>query len=187
MERDGFYGAPAHRPEPTEPHAHRREIAPSAYPHVVVHVPDCFPRRRREWETSGDRGSERGLRGTKKHARNKTRARENTIHPESAASSLSLAYRARHEARLPIGLPILPPAPLFLALAFYTSPVLGRNRSLLDWTPFFQRPPGGGGGGKFPRHLIPTIFEKKGVGPKAKELFDDGASCSIKFVLERSL
>jgi len=41
-----------------------------------------------------------------------------------------------------------------------------RNRSYIDWTPFFHA--------WELRGIYPKIFEQEGVGPKAKELFDDG-------------
>ena len=59
-----------------------------------------------------------------------------------------------------------PPRPSFLGARVYDPVPLDEIVPYIDWTPFFHA--------WELRGIYPKIFEQEGVGPKAKELFDDG-------------
>jgi 5-methyltetrahydrofolate--homocysteine methyltransferase len=58
-----------------------------------------------------------------------------------------------------------PPRPSFLGPRLYSSVPLGEIVSYIDWTPFFHA--------WELRGIYPKIFDQPGIGPKARELFDD--------------
>jgi len=61
----------------------------------------------------------------------------------------------------------------------YNPVPLGEIVPYIDWTPFFHA--------WELRGIYPKIFEQEGVGPKAKELFDDGRKLLDQIVRERLL
>ncbi len=126
-ERDGargFYRAPAYRRSYDEPHAHCRENR-ACVPTCRRACAGCFPRRRRDGK-SGERGSERGLRGRKPPG---TRARPGeTPVPKSAATPV-FGGRARQEARVRL-VCLYATAPIISGHSRLQSRASGRNRSL---------------------------------------------------------
>jgi 5-methyltetrahydrofolate--homocysteine methyltransferase len=67
-----------------------------------------------------------------------------------------------------------PPRPSFLRTRAYTSIPLEEIVPYIDWTPFFHA--------WELRGIYPKIFEQPGVGPKAKELFDDAQALLNRIV-----
>ena len=72
-----------------------------------------------------------------------------------------------------------PPRPSFLGTRVYNPVPLEEIVPYIDWTPFFHA--------WELRGIYPKIFEQEGVGPKAKELFDDGQKLLDKIVREKLL
>jgi len=72
-----------------------------------------------------------------------------------------------------------PPRPSFLGTRVYKPVPLGEIVPYIDWTPFFHA--------WELRGIYPKIFAQEGVGPKAKELFDDGQKLLDKIVREKLL
>ena len=72
-----------------------------------------------------------------------------------------------------------PPRPSFLGTRVYNPVPLDEIVPYIDWTPFFHA--------WELRGIYPKIFEQEGVGPKAKELFDDGQKLLDRIVREKLL
>jgi 5-methyltetrahydrofolate--homocysteine methyltransferase len=73
----------------------------------------------------------------------------------------------------------IPPRPSFLGTRVYNPVPLEEIVPYIDWTPFFHA--------WELRGIYPKIFEQEGVGPKAKELFDDGRKLLDRIVSEKLL
>jgi 5-methyltetrahydrofolate--homocysteine methyltransferase len=72
-----------------------------------------------------------------------------------------------------------PPRPSFLGTRVFSPVPLDEIVPYIDWTPFFHA--------WELRGIFPRIFEQEGVGPKAKELFDDGQKLLHRIVREKLL
>jgi 5-methyltetrahydrofolate--homocysteine methyltransferase len=72
-----------------------------------------------------------------------------------------------------------PPRPSFLGSRVWNPVPLEEIVPYIDWTPFFHA--------WELRGIYPKIFEQAGVGPKAKELFDDGQKLLARIVREKLL
>ncbi len=72
-----------------------------------------------------------------------------------------------------------PPRPSFLGTRVYSPVPLEEIVPYIDWTPFFHA--------WELRGIYPKIFDQEGVGPKAKELFDDGQKLLERIVREKLL
>jgi len=72
-----------------------------------------------------------------------------------------------------------PPRPSFLGTRVYDPVPLEQIVPYIDWTPFFHA--------WELRGIYPKIFEQEHVGPKAKELFDDGQKLLERIVREKLL
>ena len=72
-----------------------------------------------------------------------------------------------------------PPRPSFTGIRAYSAVPLETIAPYIDWTPFFHT--------WELRGVYPTIFEQEGVGPKAKELFDDAQDLLARIVAEKLL
>ncbi len=72
-----------------------------------------------------------------------------------------------------------PPRPSFLGTRVYNPVPLEEIVPYIDWTPFFHA--------WELRGIYPKIFEQENVGPKAKELFDDGQKLLDRIVREKLL
>ena len=71
-----------------------------------------------------------------------------------------------------------PPRPSFLGTRVYNPVPLEEIVPYIDWTPFFHA--------WELRGIYPKIFDQEGVGPKAKELFDDGQKL-LKHIVKQKL
>ena len=72
-----------------------------------------------------------------------------------------------------------PPRPSFTGVRAYKCVSLAEIVPYIDWTPFFHA--------WELRGIYPRIFEQEGVGPKAKELFDDAQNLLRRIVDEKLL
>jgi 5-methyltetrahydrofolate--homocysteine methyltransferase len=72
-----------------------------------------------------------------------------------------------------------PPRPSFLGTRVYNPVPLEEIVPYIDWTPFFHA--------WELRGIFPKIFEQEGVGPRAKELFDEGRKLLDRIVREKLL
>jgi 5-methyltetrahydrofolate--homocysteine methyltransferase len=72
-----------------------------------------------------------------------------------------------------------PPRPSFLGTRVWNPVPLEEIVPYIDWTPFFHA--------WELRGIYPKIFTQEGVGPKAKELFDDGQKLLARIVREKLL
>ena len=72
-----------------------------------------------------------------------------------------------------------PPRPSFLGTRVYKPVPLEEIVPYIDWTPFFHA--------WELRGLYPKIFQQENVGPRAKELFDDGQKLLDRIVREKLL
>jgi 5-methyltetrahydrofolate--homocysteine methyltransferase len=73
----------------------------------------------------------------------------------------------------------VPPRPSFLGTRVYSPVPLDEIVPYIDWTPFFHA--------WELRGIYPKIFEQENVGPRAKELFDDGQKLLDRIVHEQLL
>jgi 5-methyltetrahydrofolate--homocysteine methyltransferase len=73
----------------------------------------------------------------------------------------------------------IPPRPSFLGTRAYNAVPLEEIVPYIDWTPFFHA--------WELRGIYPRIFSQEGVGPKAKELFDDAQKLLEQIVREKWL
>jgi 5-methyltetrahydrofolate--homocysteine methyltransferase len=72
-----------------------------------------------------------------------------------------------------------PPRPSFLGARAYSPVPLDEIVPYIDWTPFFHA--------WELRGIYPKIFDQEGVGPKARELFDEGQKLLDRIVREKLL
>jgi 5-methyltetrahydrofolate--homocysteine methyltransferase len=149
------------------------KIAP-AYPHPVVHVQDAS----RAVGVMGNLVSV-DLRDSyaEENRLEQERAREKH-HSRKAQPLLNLA-EARGKRPACDWSAYRPPRPSFLGTRIYKPVPLGEIVPYIDWTPFFHA--------WELRGIYPKIFEQEGVGPKARELFDDGQKLLEQIVREKLL
>jgi 5-methyltetrahydrofolate--homocysteine methyltransferase len=173
MEREGFT-VPLLIGGATTSRTHTAvKIAP-AYPHPVVHVQDAS----RAVGVMGNLVSV-DLRGryAEKNRQEQERAREK--HQSRKAQPLLSLADARDKKPVYDWSAYTPPRPSFLGTRVYKPVPLGEIVPYIDWTPFFHA--------WELRGIYPKIFEQEGVGPKAKELFDDGQKLLEHIVREKLL
>ncbi|MGC1656831.1 MAG: methionine synthase [Candidatus Acidiferrales bacterium] len=72
-----------------------------------------------------------------------------------------------------------PPRPSFTGVRVFAPVALGEITPYIDWTPFFHA--------WELRGIYPKIFDQEGVGPRAKELFDDAQVLLKRIVGEKLL
>jgi 5-methyltetrahydrofolate--homocysteine methyltransferase len=149
------------------------KIAP-AYRNAVVHVQDAS----RAVGVMGNLVSA-DLRAhfSDENRQEQERAREKHL-SRKAQPLLSLA-EARREQPIYDWSAYTPPRPSFLGTRVYNPVPLEEIVPYIDWTPFFHA--------WELRGIYPKIFEQEGVGPKAKELFDDGQKLLDRIVREKLL
>jgi 5-methyltetrahydrofolate--homocysteine methyltransferase len=168
MEREGFT-VPLLIGGATTSRTHTAvKIAP-AYPHAVVHVQDAS----RAVGVMGNLVSV-DLRGryAEENRQEQERAREK--HQSRKAQPLLSLADARGKKPAYDWSAYTPPRPSFLGTRVYNPVPLGEIVPYIDWTPFFHA--------WELRGIYPKIFEQEGVGPKAKELFDDGQKLLAQIV-----
>jgi 5-methyltetrahydrofolate--homocysteine methyltransferase len=173
MEREGFT-VPLLIGGATTSRTHTAvKIAP-AYPHPVVHVQDAS----RAVGVMGNLVSV-DLREhyAEENRQEQDRARER--HQSRKAQPLLSLADARGKKPVYDWSGYTPPRPSFLGTRVYNPVPLGEIVPYIDWTPFFHA--------WELRGIYPKIFEQEGVGPKAKELFDDGQKLLEKIVRDRLL
>ena len=105
------------------------------------------------------------------------RAREKHL-TRKAQPLLSLA-EARNKKPVYDWADYTPPRPSFLGTRVYNPVPLEEIVPYIDWTPFFHA--------WELRGIYPKIFEQENVGPKARELFDDGQKLLQRIVREKLL
>jgi 5-methyltetrahydrofolate--homocysteine methyltransferase len=173
MEREGFT-VPLLIGGATTSRTHTAvKIAP-AYPHPVVHVQDAS----RAVGVMGNLVSV-DLREhyAEENRQEQDRARER--HQSRKAQPLLSLADARGKKPVYDWSGYTPPRPSFLGTRVYNPVPLGEIVPYIDWTPFFHA--------WELRGIYPKIFEQEGVGPKAKELFDDGQKLLEKIARDRLL
>jgi 5-methyltetrahydrofolate--homocysteine methyltransferase len=114
---------------------------------------------------------------TEENSREQERAREN--HSSRKAQPLLPFAEARSKRPVYDWSSYEPPRPSFLGTRVYNPVPLEEIVPYIDWTPFFHA--------WELRGIYPRIFEQEGVGPKAKELFDDGQKLLTCIVREKLL
>ena len=157
-----------------QPHAHGRENRARVPPAGRARA-GCFARRGRGGE-SGQRGLEEAI-SRRRTARNRN-ARGRNICRGRRSRCCRLRRRAARSL-FTIGPRTTPPRPSFLGTRVYNPVPLEEIVPYIDWTPFFHA--------WELRGIYPKIFEQEGVGPKAKELFDDGQKLLDRIVREKLL
>jgi 5-methyltetrahydrofolate--homocysteine methyltransferase len=173
MEREGFT-VPLLIGGATTSRTHTAvKIAP-AYPHAVVHVQDAS----RAVGVMGNLVSV-DLRGryAEENRREQERAREK--HQSRKAQPLLSLADSRAKKPAYDWSAYTPPRPSFLGTRVYSPVPLGEIVPYIDWTPFFHA--------WELRGIYPKIFQQEGVGPKAKELFDDGQKLLETIVRDKLL
>jgi 5-methyltetrahydrofolate--homocysteine methyltransferase len=149
------------------------KIAP-AYPHPVVHVQDAS----RAVGVMGNLVSLDLREGyADENRQEQERAREK--HQSRKAQPLLSLADARGKKPAYDWSAYTPPRPSFLGTRVYNPVPLGEVVPYIDWTPFFHA--------WELRGIYPKIFEQDGVGPKAKELFDDGQKLLDQIVRKKLL
>jgi len=173
MEREGFT-VPLLIGGATTSRTHTAvKIAP-AYPHAVVHVQDAS----RAVGVMGNLVSvDLRERYAEENRREQERAREK--HQSRKAQPLLSLADARAKRPAYDWPAYTPPRPSFLGTRIYKPVPLGEIVPYIDWTPFFHA--------WELRGIYPKIFGQEGVGPKAKELFDDGQKLLDTIVREKLL
>ena len=149
------------------------KIAP-AYRNAVVHVQDAS-------RAVGVMGSlvsaELKNNFSEENRREQERAREK--HFSRKAQPLLSLEDARGKKPLYDWAAYAPPRPSFLGTRVYNPVPLEEIVPYIDWTPFFHA--------WELRGIYPKIFAQENVGPKAKELFDDGQKLLARIVREQLL
>ncbi|MBZ5699411.1 MAG: methionine synthase [Acidobacteriia bacterium] len=145
-----------------------------AYGHPVVHVQDAS----RAVGVMGNLMSE-DLREhfSEDNRQEQERAREK--HQSRKAQPLLSLADARRKKPVYDWSAYTPPRPSFLGTRVYNPVPLEEIVPYIDWTPFFHV--------WELRGIYPRIFEAEGIGPKAKELFDDGQKLLDQIVREKLL
>jgi 5-methyltetrahydrofolate--homocysteine methyltransferase len=173
MEREGFT-VPLLIGGATTSRTHTAvKIAPS-YRQPVIHVQDAS---RAVGVVGSLLSAEMKHNFTEENSREQELAREK--HSSRKAQPLLALFEAR--ARKPVYDWSLyaPPCPSFLGTRVYNPVPLEEIVPYIDWTPFFHA--------WELRGIYPKIFEQEGVGPKARELFDDGQKLLDCIVREKLL
>jgi 5-methyltetrahydrofolate--homocysteine methyltransferase len=173
MEREGFT-VPLLIGGATTSRTHTAvKIAP-AYPHPVVHVQDAS----RAVGVMGNLVSvDLRERYAEENRQEQERAREK--HQSRKAQPLLSLAEARGKKPVFDWSSYTPPRPSFLGTRVYKPVPLGEIVPYIDWTPFFHA--------WELRGIYPKIFEQDEVGPKAKELFDDGQKLLEQIVRDKLL
>jgi 5-methyltetrahydrofolate--homocysteine methyltransferase len=173
MEREGFT-VPLLIGGATTSRTHTAvKIAP-AYPHPVVHVQDAS----RAVGVMGNLVSmDLRERYAEENRQEQERAREK--HQSRKAQPLLSLADARGKKPVYDWSAYTPPRPSFLGTRVYNPVPLGEIVPYIDWTPFFHA--------WELRGIYPKILEQEGIGPKAKELFDDGQKLLEQIVRHKIL
>ena len=173
MEREGFT-VPLLIGGATTSRTHTAvKIAP-AYRHPVVHVQDAS----RAVGVMGNLVSE-DLREHFSEDNRQEQERMREKHQSRKAQPLLSLADARRKKPVYDWSAYTPPRPSFLGTRVYNPVPLEDIVPYIDWTPFFHA--------WELRGIYPRIFEAEGVGPKAKELFDDGQKLLERIVREKLL
>jgi 5-methyltetrahydrofolate--homocysteine methyltransferase len=149
------------------------KIAP-AYRHAVVHVQDAS----RAVGVMGNLVSA-DLRANFSDENRQEQERAREKHQSRKAQPLLSLGDARSKKPVYDWSAYTPPRPSFLGTRVYNPVPLEEIVPYIDWTPFFHA--------WELRGLYPKIFEQENVGPKAKELFDDGQKLLERIVREKLL
>jgi 5-methyltetrahydrofolate--homocysteine methyltransferase len=173
MEREGFT-VPLLIGGATTSRTHTAvKIAP-AYRNPVIHVQDAS-------RAVGVMGSlvsaDLKTAFAEENRREQERAREK--HLSRKAQPLLPLAEARNKKPVYDWCLYTPPRPSFLGTRVYSPVPLEEIVPYIDWTPFFHA--------WELRGIYPKIFEQENVGPKAKELFDDGQKLLSRIVREKLL
>src|ERR1019366_7028005 len=173
MEREGFT-IPLFIGGATTSRTHTAvKIAP-AYRHPVVHVQDAS----RAVGVMGNLMSE-VLREHFSEDNPQEQERMGEKHQSRKAQPLLSLADARRKKPVYDWPSYTPPRPSFLGARVYNAVPLEDIVPYIDWTPFFHA--------WELRGIYPRIFEAEGVGPKARELFDDGQKLLERIVREKLL
>jgi 5-methyltetrahydrofolate--homocysteine methyltransferase len=173
MEREGFT-VPLLIGGATTSRTHTAvKIAP-AYPHAVVHVQDAS-------RAVGVMGNLVSVDLRERYAEENRQEQERAREKHQSRKAQPLLSIADARAKKPVydWSGYTPPRPSFLGTRVYKPVPLSEIVPYIDWTPFFHA--------WELRGIYPKIFQQEGVGPKAKELFDDGQKLLDKIVGEKLL
>jgi 5-methyltetrahydrofolate--homocysteine methyltransferase len=173
MEREGFT-VPLLIGGATTSRTHTAvKIAP-AYPHAVVHVQDAS-------RAVGVMGNLVSVDLRERYAEENRQEQERAREKHQSRKAQPLLSLADARAKRPVydWSAYTPPCPSFLGTRVYNPVPLSEIVPYIDWTPFFHA--------WELRGIYPKIFQQEGVGPKAKELFDDGQKLLDKIVREKLL
>jgi len=149
------------------------KIAP-AYPHTVIHVHDAS----RAVGVMGNLISAE-LKESYAEENRLEQERARVKHQSRKAQPLLSLTDARAKKPVYDWSSYTPPKPSFIGTRVYKPVPLAEIVPYIDWTPFFHS--------WELRGIYPKIFEQEGVGPKAKELFDDGQKLLEQIVREGKL
>ena len=149
------------------------KIAP-AYPHPVVHVQDAS-------RAVGVMGNLVSVDLRERYAEENRQEQERAREKHQSRKAQPLLSLADARAKKPVydWSAYTSPRPSFLGTRVYKPVPLGEIVPYIDWTPFFHA--------WELRGIYPKILEQEGVGPKAKELFDDGQKLLEQIVREKLL
>jgi 5-methyltetrahydrofolate--homocysteine methyltransferase len=149
------------------------KIAP-AYRHAVVHVQDAS-------RAVGVMGSLVSAELKNKFSEDNRREQElsREKHLSRKAQPLLSLAAAREKRPVYDWSAYTPPRPSFLGARVYNPVPLEEIVPYIDWTPFFHA--------WELRGIYPKIFEQENVGPKARELFEDGRKLLDRIVREKWL
>jgi 5-methyltetrahydrofolate--homocysteine methyltransferase len=173
MEREGFT-VPLLIGGATTSRTHTAvKIAPS-YRQPVIHVQDAS---RAVGVVGNLLSAEMKLHFTEENSKEQEKAREK--HSSRKAQPLMPFAEARKNEPVYDWSAYDPPRPSFLGTRVFNPVPLDEIVPYIDWTPFFHA--------WELRGIYPRIFAQEGVGPKAKELFDDGQKLLACIVREKLL
>jgi 5-methyltetrahydrofolate--homocysteine methyltransferase len=173
MEREGF-SVPLLIGGATTSHTHTAvKIAPS-YGHPVIHVHDAS---RAVGVVGSLLSADKRNNFMEENSREQERARER--HSARKAQPLLPIAEARGKKPLYDWASYEPPRPSFLGTRAYSPVPLEEIVPYIDWTPFFHA--------WELRGIYPKIFDQEGIGPKAKELFEEGQKLLDRIVREKLL
>jgi 5-methyltetrahydrofolate--homocysteine methyltransferase len=173
MERQGFT-VPLLIGGATTSRTHTAVKVAPAYHSGVVHVQDAS---RAVGVMSSLVSGELKNNFIEENSREQERAREK--HSSRKAQPLISFEEARSKKPVYDWSAYAPPRPSFLGTRVYSPVPLEEIVPYIDWTPFFHA--------WELRGIYPKIFEQENVGPKAKELFDDGQKLLERIVREKLL
>jgi 5-methyltetrahydrofolate--homocysteine methyltransferase len=173
MERQGFT-VPLLIGGATTSRTHTAVKVAPAYHSGVVHVQDAS---RAVGVMSSLVSAELKNNFIEENSREQERAREK--HSSRKAQPLISLEEARSKKPVYDWSAYAPPRPSFLGTRVYSPVPLEEIVPYIDWTPFFHA--------WELRGIYPKIFEQENVGPKAKELFDDGQKLLERIVREKLL